>query len=181
MFPPAIFCLTTLNLPWFIDLTFHAPMQYCSLQHHTLHPSSVTSTTERCFCFGTVSSFLMELFLHSSPVACQATINLVHLSFSVIFFYLLILFMGFTWRVSFQMFKLVLEKAEEPEIKLPTSFGSLKQQESTEKHIFLLYWLCQSLWLCGSPQIVENSERDRNTRPPDLPLEKSVSRSGSNS
>ena len=48
-------------------------------------------------------------------------------------------------------------------------------------HIFLLYWLCQSLWLCGSQETVENSERDRNTRPPDLPLENSVCRSGSNS
>ena len=34
------------------------------------------------------------------------------------------------WTVDFQMFKLVLEKAEEPEIKLPTSAGSLKKQES---------------------------------------------------
>ena len=31
------------------------------------------------------------------------------------------------------MFKLVLEKAEEPEIKLPTSAGSLKKQESSSK------------------------------------------------
>ena len=31
----------------------------------------------------------------------------------------------------FQMFKLVLEKAEEPEIKLPTSMGSLKKLESS--------------------------------------------------
>ena len=45
----------------------------------------------------------------------------------------------------------------------------------------LLYGLCQSLWLCRSQQTVENSERDRNSRPPDLPLEKSVYRSGSNS
>ena len=36
------------------------------------------------------------------------------------------------------MCKLVLEKAEEPEIKLPTSTGSLKKQESSEKHLFLL-------------------------------------------
>ena len=35
--------------------------------------------------------------------------------------------------------------------------------------------------LCGSPQTVENSSRDGNSRPPDLPLEKSVCRSGSNS
>jgi len=31
------------------------------------------------------------------------------------------------------MFKLVLEKAEEPEIKLPTSVGLLKKQESSKK------------------------------------------------
>ena len=42
------------------------------------------------------------------------------------------------------MFKLVLEKAEEPEIKLPTSTGSLKQKVP-EKHLLLLYWLCQCL------------------------------------
>ena len=34
--------------------------------------------------------------------------------------------------MNFQMFKLVLEKAEEPEIKLPTSTGSLKMQENLE-------------------------------------------------
>ena len=35
--------------------------------------------------------------------------------------------------VNFLMFKLVLEKAEEPEIKLPTSAGSSKRQESSRK------------------------------------------------
>ena len=35
--------------------------------------------------------------------------------------------------MKFQMFKLVLEKAEEPETKLPTSAGSLKKQESSRK------------------------------------------------
>ena len=35
--------------------------------------------------------------------------------------------------VNFQMFKLVLEKAEEQEIKLPTSAGSSKKQESSRK------------------------------------------------
>ena len=35
--------------------------------------------------------------------------------------------------------------------------------------------------LCGSQQTVENSERDGKTRPPDLPLEKSVCKSGSSS
>ena len=37
------------------------------------------------------------------------------------------------WTVNFQMFKLVLEKAEEPETKLPTSTGSSKKQESSRK------------------------------------------------
>ena len=37
------------------------------------------------------------------------------------------------WTVNFQMFKLDLEKAVEPEIKLPTSAGSLKKQESFRK------------------------------------------------
>ena len=35
-----------------------------------------------------------------------------------------------------QMFKLNLEQAEEPEIKLPTSIGSLKKQESSRKKIY---------------------------------------------
>ena len=38
-----------------------------------------------------------------------------------------------TWTVNFQIFKLDLEKAEEPEIKLPTSVGSWKKQESSRK------------------------------------------------
>ena len=72
------------------------------------------------------------------------------------------------------MFKLVLEKAEEPEIKLPTSVGSLKKQESYRKTSI------SALLIMPKPLTVENSERDGNTRPPDLPLEKSVCRSGSN-
>ena len=37
------------------------------------------------------------------------------------------------WTMNFQMFKMVLEKAEEPEIKLPTSAGSSKKQESSKE------------------------------------------------
>ena len=54
-----------------------------------------------------------------------------------------------------QMFKLDLEKAEEPEIKLSTSVGSSKKQESSRK--ISTSALGQSLWLCGSQQTVENS------------------------
>ena len=41
------------------------------------------------------------------------------------------------------IFKLDLEKAEEPEIKLPTSVRSQKKQESSKKNLFLLYCLCE--------------------------------------
>ena len=37
------------------------------------------------------------------------------------------------------MFKLVLEKAEEPEIKLPTSAGSSKKEESSRKNIYFCF------------------------------------------
>ena len=38
--------------------------------------------------------------------------------------------------MNFQMFKLDLEKAEEPEIKLPATFGSYKKQENPENIYF---------------------------------------------
>ena len=52
----------------------------------------------------------------------------------------------------FIYFKLHLEKAEEPEIKLPTSVGSLKKQESSRKTSISALLTMQSLWLCGSQQ-----------------------------
>ena len=45
----------------------------------------------------------------------------------------------------------------------------------------LLYWLGQSLWLCGSQETVEDSSREGTNRPSYLPPEKSVWRSRSNS
>ena len=85
--------------------------------------------------------------------------------------------------MNFQMFKVDLEKPEEPEIKLPTSVGSSKKQESSrKKNIYFCFIDCaKDFDCCGPQQTVENSERDGNTRPPDLPLEKTVCRSGSNS
>ena len=82
--------------------------------------------------------------------------------------------------MNFQMFKLDFKKAEEPEIKLPTSPGSLKSKRVPEKHLLLLYWLCQNLWLCGSQQTVENSWRDGNIRAPYMTPENSVCRSRNN-
>ena len=78
------------------------------------------------------------------------------------------------------MFKLVLEKAEEQEIKLPTSAGSPKKQEF-QKNIYLCFIDYAKAFDCVDHNKLENSERDGNTRPPDMPLEKPVCRSGSNS
>ena len=86
MFSLAISCLTTFNLPWFMHLTFKVPMNYCSSQHRTILPSPVTSTTGCCFHCGSVSSFFLELFLCSSPVAYWAPIDLGSSSFSVLSF-----------------------------------------------------------------------------------------------
>ena len=41
--------------------------------------------------------------------------------------------------MNFQMFKLVLEKAEEPEIKLPTSTGSTKKAREFQKNIYFCF------------------------------------------
>ena len=95
-FTLAISCLTTSNLPWFMDLTFQVPMQYCSLQHQTSLLSPVTSTTGCCFCFGSIPSFFLELFLHWSPVAFGALTDLGSSSFSILSFCLFIPFMGFS-------------------------------------------------------------------------------------
>ena len=96
MFTLALSCLTTSNLPWFMDLIFQVPMQYCSLQHRTLLLSPVTSTTGYCFCFGSIPLFFQVLFLHWSPVAYWAPTDLGSSSFSILSFCLFILFMGFS-------------------------------------------------------------------------------------
>ena len=43
------------------------------------------------------------------------------------------------WSVNFQMFKLVLEKAKEPEIKLPTSIGSSKKAREDQENIYFCF------------------------------------------
>ena len=72
--------------------------------------------------------------------------------------------------MKFQMFKLDLEKAEEPEIKLPTSVGSLKKQMSSRKSsTSALLTMPKPLTVCITT--VEITSRDENTRAPDLPPE----------
>ena len=92
-------CLTTSNLPWFMDLTFQVPMQYCSLQHRTFLSSPHTSKIGCCFHFGPATSFFLEVLvmvLCSYPVAYWTPSNMRGSSSSVISFCLFILFMGFS-------------------------------------------------------------------------------------
>ena len=87
-----------LSLPICLDSWSNIAGSYAILllQHQALLPSKVTSTTGCCFCFGSVSSFFLELFLHWSPVAYWAPTDLGSSSFSVLSFCLFIVFMGFS-------------------------------------------------------------------------------------
>ena len=81
--------------------------------------------------------------------------------------------------------------------ELPDAQAGFTKGRGTREQIANIFWIMkkwessrktssdvltsESLWLCGSQQTMENSSRDGNTRPPDLPLEKSACRSRSNS
>ena len=108
IFTLAISWLTMSSLPWFMDLTFRVPIQYCSdfaaldLQCWILLSSPDTFTTERCICLDPATSFLLKLLvvvLCSSPVAYWTPSDLGDSSFSVISFFLFIQLMGFSQQV----------------------------------------------------------------------------------
>ena len=133
-FTLAISYMTTSNLPWFMDLTFQLPMQYCFLQHQTLLLSPVTSTAGYYLCFGSNPSFFLELFLHRSPVAYWAPTDLRSTSFSILSFCLFILFMGSSrqecWRIIFITSTIVSPQAKQ---------GEVTERPSTENWI-KYYW-----------------------------------------
>ena len=53
VFTPPVSCLATFSLPWFMNLAFQVPMQYCSLQHQTLLSPPDTPTAGWCLiCLG---------------------------------------------------------------------------------------------------------------------------------
>ena len=75
--------------------------------------------------------------------------------------------------------------------ELPEVQAGLRKGRGTRKQIANMHWIIEKArefqkktstsdswtlkpWLCGSQQTVENSERDGNTRPPDLPPEKAM-------
>ena len=106
-----------------------------------------------------LNSLLEKVSFHSNPKErqCQRMLklqhNCTHLTASKVM--LKILQARIQQYMNSLMFKLVLEKAEEPEIKLPTSDGSWKKQESSRKtSIFALLTMTKPLtvWIaitCG--------------------------------
>ena len=72
----------------------------------------------------------------------------------------------------------VLEKAEEPEIKLPT-FWIIGKTKKFQKNVYLCFITYAKAFDCVDHHKLENSARDGNIRPPDLLLEKSVCKLGS--
>ena len=132
-----------------------------------------------------VATGLEKLSFHSNPKErqCQRMLklphNCTHLS-KVMLKILQARLQQYVNREISEVFKLVLEKAEEPEIKLSMYVGLSKKQESSRKtSISALLTMLKSL--CQSQQTVENSSTDGNTRPLDQALEKSTCRTGSNS
>ena len=89
------------------------------LEKVSFHSNSKEKQCQKCLNYSTIA-----LISHTSNVMLK------------------ILQEGFngTWTVNFQMFKMDLEKAEEPEIKLPTSSGSSKKQESSRKTSTFVYY-----------------------------------------
>ena len=79
-----------------MDLTFQVLMPCCSLQHQTLLPLPSTSTSGCHLHFGSTSSFLLELFICSSPVAHWTPTDLGASSFSITSFCLFTLLTGFS-------------------------------------------------------------------------------------
>ena len=94
MFTLAISCLTTSNFPWFMDLPFQVPMQYCSTASDF---TSIINHIHNCVVFLFWLS-LFILFVVSSPLISSSILGTYwpgSSCFSVLSFCLFILFMGF--------------------------------------------------------------------------------------
>ena len=100
IFTLAIPCLTISNLPWFMDLTFQVPTQYCSLWYWTSLSPPDTSTTGHNFFFGLAASLFPELlvYLRLFPSSMLGSYCVESSSFNVLSFCLFILFMVFSWQ-----------------------------------------------------------------------------------
>ena len=75
------------------------------------------------------------------------------------------------------MFKLVLEKAEEPEIKFGNIQRIIEKAREFQKNIYFCFIDYAKAFDCVDHNKLENYERDENTTPTYLPPEKPVCRS----
>ena len=91
--------------------------------------------------------------------------------------------LGFSnmWTKNFQIYSWVKKMQRNQRSNFQHSLDHRESRGIPANHLILLYWLCQSLWLCGSQQTMENSSRDGNTRSLYLYPEKCVCRSRSTS
>ena len=85
------------------------------------------------------------------------------------------------WTKNLQIFKLDLEKAEEPERDQRANIRWIIEKASEFQKNINFCFIDYAKPLCGSQETMESSSRDGNTRPPHLPPEKSLCRSRSNS
>ena len=93
-----ILAISCFPLPIYLDSwTWHSRF-LCKIALYSIGPCVyyVTSTVGYCFYFGSIPSFFLELFLYWSPVAYWAPTDLGSSSFSILWFCLFILFMGFS-------------------------------------------------------------------------------------
>ena len=75
------------------------------------------------------------------------------------------------WTVNFQMFKLDLEKAEEPEIQIANIHWIIEKAREFQKNIYFCFIDYAKAFDWVDHNKLESSERDGNTTTPDLPLE----------
>ena len=82
--------------------------------------------------------------------------------------------------MNFEIFKLCLEKAKGTRDQIANICWIIENIRDFQKNIYFCLIDYAKAFDCVDHNKLENSSRDGNTRPPGLPLEKSVCRSGSN-
>ena len=110
-----------------------------------------------------VATGLEKVSYHSNPKErqCQECSNYLTIALTSHASKVMIKFSkpGFNraWIENFQMFKLDLEKAEESEIKLPTSVGSQEKKETSRKNIHFCFIDYAKVFDCVDHNKLENS------------------------
>ena len=135
--------LAVSNLLWFMDHTFQVPMQYCSLQHQTLLPSPVRSTTGCWFFFSSVSSFFLQLFFHwpQKHIGHLPTYG-IHLSVSYLF-----VFSYFCWGSQGKNTWFAIPFSSGPHF-VRTLHHKPSVLDGSTRHGSLFYWVGQDCGPC---------------------------------